>query len=123
MTTVVGAIALLLSCIGLYGLFSSLVTRRTNEIGVRMALGAPQRAIAGMVLREVATLVLISLTIGVPASLAVARVVRSQVFGLGAADPLTLVVVAIVCTVATVAGYLPARRASRIDPLVAVRSE
>jgi len=120
----VGAIALLLSCIGLYGLFSSLVTRRTNEIGVRMALGAPQRAIAGMVLREVATLVLISLTIGVPASLAVARVVRSQVFGLGAADPLTLVVVfAIVCTVATVAGYLPARRASRIDPLVAVRSE
>jgi len=123
LTTVVGAIALLLSCIGLYGLFSSLVTRRTNEIGVRMALGAPQRAIAGMVLREVATLVLIGLTIGVPASLAVARVVRSQVFGLGAADPLTLVVVAIVCTVATVAGYLPARRASRIDPLVAVRSE
>ena len=124
LATVVGGVALLLSCIGLYGLFSSLVTRRTNEIGVRMALGAPQRAITRMVLREVAALVLIGLTIGVPASLGVARVVRSQVFGLGAADPQTLVVVfVIVCTVAIIAGSLPARRASRIDPLLAVRSE
>ena len=124
LATVVGGAALLLACIGLYGLFASLVARRTREIGVRMALGAHRGNIANMVLREVATLVLIGLAIGIPVSLAVARYVRSQIFGLGAADPQTLLAVfAIVSTVAAVAGYLPARQATRIDPLRAVRSE
>jgi predicted permease len=122
--TFLGGAALLLACIGLYGLLSGLVARRTSEIGIRMALGADRRTIVGMVLREVAAVVVIGLAIGAPASLAVARFVRSRIFGLGAADPQTLVaVVAIVSTLAAIAAYLPARRAARIDPLLALRSE
>ncbi len=93
LASAVGGAALLLACIALYGLLSQIVTRRTNEIGIRMALGARPGSIAAMILRDVAVLVLIGLAIGVPASLASARLVRSQVFGLGAADSQTLVVV------------------------------
>jgi predicted permease len=124
LATVVGGVAMMLAGIGLYGLLSGAVAQRTNEIGIRMALGAERSTISRMVLREVATLVLIGLAIGVPASLALARLVRSQIFGLEAADPQTLLAVfAIVSALAAIAGYLPARRAARIDPLVAVRTE
>jgi ABC-type antimicrobial peptide transport system permease subunit len=124
LATVVGGVALMLACIGLYGLLSAAVARRTDEIGLRIALGAQRSTIAKMVFREVATLVLIGLAIGVPASLALARLVRSQIFGLEAADPHTLIAVfVIVSTLAAIAGYLPARRAARIDPLVAMRTE
>jgi ABC-type antimicrobial peptide transport system permease subunit len=122
LASVVGSVALLLACIGLYGLLSHIVARRTNEIGIRMALGAQRAAIAAMVLRDLAMLVLIGVAIGVPASVASARFVRNQVFGLGPADPQTLVaVLAIMFAVAAIAGYVPARRAARIDPLTAIR--
>jgi ABC-type antimicrobial peptide transport system permease subunit len=124
LATVIGGVAMMLASIGLYGLLSGAVAQRTHEIGIRIALGAARSTIARMLLREVATLVLIGLATGVPASLALARLVRSQLFGLEAADPQTLVAVfAIVSTLAAIAGYLPARRAARIDPLVAVRTE
>jgi ABC-type antimicrobial peptide transport system permease subunit len=124
LATVVGGVAMMLASIGLYGLLSGAVARRTEEIGIRMALGAGRSTIAKMVLREVATLVLIGLAIGVPASMALERFVRSQKFGLGPADPQTLIAVFVtVSALAAIAGYLPARRAARIDPLVAVRTE
>lgn len=119
-----GALALMLACIGLYGVMSHGVARRTNEIGIRMALGAEGRNIAWMVLRETFFLVIAGLVIGVPTALWAARLISNQLFGLGAGDPLTLVAAAIVLTVvALLAGYVPARRASRVNPLVALRYE
>jgi predicted permease len=119
-----GALALILACIGLYGVMAHGVARRTNEIGIRMALGAKGGNIAWMVLRETLYLVLAGLVLGVPAALLGGRLISSQLFGLSATDPLTLVVAAIVLTVvAMLAGYLPARRASRVNPLNALRYE
>jgi ABC-type antimicrobial peptide transport system permease subunit len=119
-----GALALILACIGLYGVMAHGVSRRTNEIGIRMALGARGGNIAWMVLRETLYLVLAGLLIGVPAALLGARLIASQLFGLSAADPLTLIAAAIVLTlVALLAGYLPARRAAHVNPLKALRYE
>ncbi len=119
-----GALALILACIGLYGVMAHGVSRRTNEIGIRMALGARGGNIAWMVLRETLFLVLAGLLIGVPAALLGARLISSQLFGLSATDPLTLIAAAIVLTlVALLAGYLPARRAARVNPLNALRYE
>jgi predicted permease len=119
-----GGLALLLAAIGLYGLMAQAVTRRTNEIGIRMALGARGGSIAWLVLRETLMLVVVGLLIGVPAALFAARLVSSQLFGLGAVDPITLTVAAMVLLVAAlIAGYLPARRATKVDPLVALRYE
>jgi predicted permease len=119
-----GALALILACIGLYGVMAHGVARRTNEIGIRMALGARGGNIAWMVLRETLYLVLAGLLIGVPAALLGARLISSQLFGLSATDPLTLVAAAFVLTlVALLAGYLPARRAARVNPLSALRYE
>jgi len=119
-----GALALILACIGLYGVMAHGVSRRTNEIGIRMALGARGGNIAWMVLRETLYLVLAGLLIGVPAALLGARLIASQLFGLSATDPLTLITAAIVLTlVALLAGYLPARRAARVNPLNALRYE
>jgi predicted permease len=119
-----GALALILACIGLYGVMAHGVSRRTNEIGIRMALGARGGNIAWMVLRETLYLVLAGLLIGVPAALLGARLIASQLFGLSAADPLTLIAAAIVLTlVALLAGYLPARRAAHVNPLNALRYE
>jgi predicted permease len=119
-----GLLALLLSCLGLYGILSYTVARRTNEIGVRMALGADRRDVLWLVLRDALRLVLIGAALGVPAALAASRLIASQLFGISAADPGAVVAATLALSVvAAVAGYLPARRATRVDPLVALRCE
>jgi predicted permease len=119
-----GALALILACIGLYGVMAHGVARRTNEIGIRMALGAGGGNIAWMILRETLYLVLGGLVIGIPAALVGAKLISAQLFGLKPTDPLTLVGASVVLTiVALLAGYLPARRASRVNPLKALRYE
>ena len=119
-----GALALILACIGLYGVMAHGVSRRTNEIGIRMALGARGGNIAWMVLRETLYLVLAGLAVGVPAAVLGARLISAQLFGMSPSDPMTLIAAAAVLTiVALLAGYLPARRASRVNPLNALRYE
>ena len=119
-----GGLALVLACIGLYGVMAHGVARRTNEIGIRMALGAQGGNIAWMVLRETLVLVIAGLVLGVPAALLSARLIATQLFGLSPTDPLTLIGAGVVLTfVALLAGYIPARRASRVDPLTALRYE
>jgi predicted permease len=119
-----GGLALLLAAIGLYGVMSNGVVRRTNEIGIRMALGAARSNILWLVLKETLVLVVIGLVVGIPIALGAGKFVSSQLFGLKATDPVTLVVAGgVLIFVAMLAGYLPARRASRVDPLVALRDE
>ena len=117
-----GALAMLLASIGLYGVMSYAVVRRTGEIGIRMALGAQRRDVLWQVLRETMLLVAIGLSIGLPAALASTRLIRNQLFGLKPTDPFTISLATLVLVlVAVFAGYLPARRASRLDPMVALR--
>ena len=119
-----GLLALLLAAIGLYGVMSHGVVRRTNEIGIRMALGAQHTNILWLILNETLILVAVGLVIGIPLALAAGKLISSQLFGMSTTDPLTLLVAGGVLTaVALVAGYLPARRATRVDPLVALRDE
>ncbi len=118
------ALALLIACVGLYGTMSYTVERQSGEIGIRMALGAPRGAVVWMVLRRVLVLAGVGLAISVPAALTGSRLVRSFLFGTEPNDPGTLAIAAIVLlTAAILAGYLPARRAARIDPLAALRLE
>ena len=119
-----GALALILACIGLYGVMAHGVVRRTNEIGIRMALGARGGNIAWMILRETLVLVVIGLVIGIPTAMFAARFISSQLFGLNPTDPAALIGAAVLLTlVALIAGYVPARRASRVNPLNALRYE
>ena len=119
-----GALATLLAAIGLYGVMSYSVARRTREIGIRMALGAERKSVLWLVLREVALMVLAGVAIGLPIAVALSRVVQSQLFALSAYDPIALAGAAVLLTtVALVAGYLPARRATRVDPMLALRYE
>ena len=119
-----GALALLLAAIGLYGLMAHAVARRTNEIGIRVALGAQRETIAWLVLRETLLLVLAGLLVGVPAAVFAARLISSQLFGVTPADVTTLVGASLIlAVVALVAAYVPARRAMKVDPLVALRYE
>ena len=119
-----GALATLLAAIGLYGVMSYSVARRTREIGIRMALGAERKSVLWLVLREVALMVIAGVAIGLPIAVALSRVVQSQLFALSAHDPIALVGAAtLLTTVALVAGYLPARRATRVDPMLALRYE
>lgn len=119
-----GALAAFLACVGLYGVVAQVVARRTNEVGIRMALGAAPRDILSMVLREAGALILLGCAIGLPLAFAATRFIENQLFGLTAGDPLTYAGISLLLAlVAVVAGYLPARRASRVDPIVALRME
>jgi ABC-type antimicrobial peptide transport system permease subunit len=116
--------ALILASLGIFGLISYSVNRRTQEIGIRMALGATARDVQAAIIMQTLGLAAVGLTIGVAVSWAVARSLRGLLFGVTPTDPVTFLAMLIVLgMVAAVAGYLPARRASRIDPLVALRVE
>jgi predicted permease len=119
-----GLVAVFLSCIGLYGLMSYLVGRRTGEIGIRMALGADRSQVGWQVMREIAVLVLAGSAVGLPVTLAGQRLVGDMLYGLKGTDPLSIAgAVFLLSSAALVAGYIPARRASRINPLSALRYE
>jgi predicted permease len=117
-------LALALAGIGLYGVMTYNVVRRTNELGVRMALGAPKAKLLWMVLRESLTLLAIGICLGIPMSLAASRAIKAGLFGVEPADPLTLVAAVVLISGVLLAGsYIPARRATKIDPMVALRYE
>jgi predicted permease len=119
-----GGLALLLACIGLFGLMSYSVSRRTNEIGVRIALGAQRKGIVSMVMRESMALVALGVVVGLGATLAAGHLVATVLFGLTPTDAGTISgAVAVMALVALGAAYLPARRASRVDPMTALRYE
>jgi predicted permease len=119
-----GALALLLACVGLYGTIGYAVARRTAEIGVRMALGAERRRILRMILSETLLMVAAGIALGLPASWAAARLLNHQLYGLSSHDPLTIVSSgAAILIITLMAGYLPARRSSRVEPIVALRCE
>ena len=119
-----GLVATLLAAIGLYGVMAYTVSRRTREIGIRIALGAERRTVLWLVLREVAFITVAGIALAIPAAIALGGVVRSQLFGVSAADPWTMALASLVLgVVALVAGWLPARRAARVQPLLALRAE
>ena len=119
-----GVLALLLACVGLYGTMAYSVTQRTNEIGIRMALGAKPVQVLWMVLRESMALIISGLAIGLPLAVFATRSIKSFLFGLPPVDVVGMGAAIVVLTaVATLAGYLPARRATKVDPMVALRYE
>ncbi|HSR68006.1 MAG TPA: ABC transporter permease [Acidobacteriota bacterium] len=119
-----GGLALLLACIGLFGLMSYSVTQRTNEMGIRLALGAQRTDVIRMILRESLIMVGIGLTLGLGTALAAGRLIDSLLYNLAPNDPVTIALAAVLMVlVATLAGYLPARRASRVNPITALHFE
>jgi predicted permease len=119
-----GLLALALACVGLYGILSYGVASRTNEIGIRMALGARSRDVFWLILREALWLVIIGVAVGVPVIFVVTRLASTLLFGVTPTDPFSMLFAALsLLAVAMVAGYLPSRRATRVDPLVALRYE
>jgi predicted permease len=119
-----GALALLLAATGLYGIMAYTISRRANEIGLRMALGADKATMIRMVLRETLTLVTAGIAIGIPVALAASRLISASLSGLSANDPLTLLsAVVVMLGAAALAAWIPARRAAGIDPLIALRQE
>jgi predicted permease len=119
-----GGVALVLSSLGIYGVLSHLVSRRTREIGVRLALGASRGEVMGMVLRRAGRQVAIGLLLGAGLALAAGRLLRSQLLGVSPADPVTYTTIALLLGgVALVASWLPARRAATVDPTVALRAD
>jgi predicted permease len=124
LTSFFGLLALVLVAIGLYGVMSYTVARRTHEIGVRMAVGAERGDVLLLVMRETLWLALTGVALGIPAALVATRFVESQLFGLAPHDPLTITLVTVLLmAVMTLAGYLPARKAAQVDPLVALRCD
>jgi putative ABC transport system permease protein len=124
LTTSFALLALLLASVGVYGVMSYAVAQRTREIGIRMALGAYHAQVVRLVLGRGLRIVAAATALGLGGALAGAKLLRSQLFGVSATDLLTFVTVpAILTVVASLACYLPARRASRVDPLIALRSE
>jgi predicted permease len=119
-----GLVATLLAAIGLYGVMAYTVSRRTREIGIRIALGAERRTVLWLVLREVAFITLAGMALAIPVTLALSGLVRSQLFGVSATDPWTMGLASVVLSlVALLAGWLPARKAARVQPILALRTE
>jgi ABC-type antimicrobial peptide transport system permease subunit len=117
-------LALIVACVGIYGLLSYQVSRRTHEIGVRLALGAQRGDVLRLVIRRGAILAVLGAVIGIAAALAVTRYLQSFLFGVKPSDPLTIIAVAFgLIAVALLASYIPARRAMKTDPMVALRYE
>jgi predicted permease len=117
-------LAVLLACMGLYGIMAYNIERRTSEIGIRMALGATARNVAWPILRSALTLATIGIVVSIPVILVVIRVVRSYLFGISPHDPVTLAgAIALLLTVTLLAAWIPARRAAKIDPMEALRYE
>jgi predicted permease len=124
LSTVFGFLATLLAILGLYGVMAYTVAQRTREIGIRMALGAETQKVLWLVMREVLLLVTIGIALGIPASLALTRIVKTQLYGVNSHDLSTLLVATLsLVLVACAAGYIPALRASRVDPIRALRYE
>jgi putative ABC transport system permease protein len=118
------ALGLALAAAGIYSVLSFHVTRRTHELGVRMALGASRRSVIGLMLGMGGRLVLAGLAVGIPLSLLATRLLRSQLYGVTPADPVAYVAVAVILTVvAMIACLIPARRAASVDPMIALRQE
>ena len=119
-----GLLATVLAAIGLYGVMSYTVSRRTREIGIRIALGAERVTVVWLVLREVAFLTIVGIGLGVPSALGLSRLVRSQLFGIEPTDPLTITIAAtVLALVGLLAGYIPARRAAGVQPVLALKYE
>ena len=119
-----GGLAFLLTAVGLYGVISYTVVQRTREMGIRIALGAPRRAILGMVVKNGTLLACAGALIGLAAAFLLTRLMASLLFGVGPTDPLTFLCVPIaLITVAILASYIPASRAAKVDPMVALRYE
>lgn len=124
LSSLFGALALFLTCVGLYGLIAYSVTRRTHEIGIRMALGAQRRQVFGLVLSRGMILTFIGIGVGSVAALGLTRLMASLLYGVKPTDPLTFIVVSLILVaVALLACYIPARRATKVDPIVALRNE
>jgi predicted permease len=124
LATFFGVLGTALASVGLFGLLAYSAARRTNEIGIRMALGATRRSVVLMVLREALLLTAAGVAIGIPATLAGTRLISAKLFGVSAADPLTIAAAAVLmAAVAALAGWLPAVRASNVDPMTALRYE
>jgi predicted permease len=119
-----GVLALLLAALGLYGLMAHTATRRTREIGIRMALGAQRTNVLWLILRDAVGLVLLGALIGLPVAFAMTRFVASFLYGLTARDPVTMIIATgVLALVTVIASFLPARRASKVDPMIALRYE
>jgi len=124
LTSLFGILALILASVGLYGVMSYFVARRTGEIGIRMALGATRQGVVAMVLRGALWQIVIGLALGVPAALFAGHLMAHQLYGVGSYDPLSFIAAAVALAVcAAFAGFLPARRAASIEPMQALRIE
>jgi ABC-type antimicrobial peptide transport system permease subunit len=117
-------LALLLAAIGLYGVMSYNVARRTSEIGIRLALGAQSANVLGMIMRESLVLLAVGTALGLPLAVMATRIVKEQLFAIDAVDPISFAVALLAVSLMTViAGWLPARRAAGVDPVTALRAE